>query len=98
MWTMSDASTGETNVPRRGCTATRFSSASRLTASRNGVRPTSSSRISASSRSTVPGREAQRHDPVAQLMVGAVGEEVGGFCRHAALMVIAGTACHTPRC
>src|ERR1700754_190931 len=36
-------------------TATRFSSASRLTASRSGVRPMSSSLISSSSRSTVPG-------------------------------------------
>src|SRR5918998_5611461 len=55
MFTMSAASTAVTNVPRRGCTATRFSSASRLTASRSGVRPISISRISSSSRRTVPG-------------------------------------------
>ena len=52
---MSAASTLVTYVPMRGWTATRFSSASRLTASRSGVRPISSSRISSSSRSTVPG-------------------------------------------
>src|SRR5215204_1716584 len=55
MFWMSAASTAETNVPRRGCTSTRFSSASRLTASRSGVRPMPSSPISASSRRTVPG-------------------------------------------
>ena len=52
---MSAASTLVTNVPLRGCTATRFSSASRLTASRSGVRPIPSSRISSSSRRSVPG-------------------------------------------
>ena len=55
MLTMSAASTADTNVPRRGWTSTRFSSASRLTASRSGVRPMPSSPISASSRRTVPG-------------------------------------------
>ena len=52
---MSAASTLVTNVPLRGWTATRFSSASRLTASRSGVRPIPSSLISSSSRSSVPG-------------------------------------------
>ena len=55
MFTMSADSTSETKVPRRGCTDTRFSSASRLTASRSGVRPIASSRISSSSRITLPG-------------------------------------------
>src|SRR5918996_3586255 len=55
MFTMSEASTAVTKVPRRGCTATRFSSARRFTASRRGVRPIAISRISSSSRSTVPG-------------------------------------------
>src|SRR5918996_4244767 len=55
MFTMSEASTAVTKVPRRGWTATRFSSASRFTASRRGVRPIAISRISSSSRSTVPG-------------------------------------------
>ena len=65
-------------MPRRGCTATRFSSASRLTASRSGVRPISSSRISSSSRSIVPGRQPQGDDPVAQLVVRALREEAPG--------------------
>src|SRR5579872_3100333 len=47
---MSDA-----KVPRRGKTVTRFSSASRLIASRNGVRPSPSSRPSASSLIGAPG-------------------------------------------
>ena len=45
----------EANVPRRGNTATRFSSASRRIASRTGVRPMSSSRPSASSLMGAPG-------------------------------------------
>jgi hypothetical protein len=55
MFWMSAASTAVTNVPRRGCTSTRFSSASRFTASRSGVRPMPISPISSSSRRTVPG-------------------------------------------
>ena len=45
----------EANVPRRGNTVTRFSSARRLIASRTGVRPISSSRPSASSLIGAPG-------------------------------------------
>ena len=45
----------EANVPRRGNTVTRFSSARRLTASRTGVRPIASSSPSASSSIGAPG-------------------------------------------
>ena len=55
MYTMSEASTAVTYVPLRGWTATRFSSASRLTASRSGVRPRPRSRMSSSSRSAARG-------------------------------------------
>ena len=65
----------EANVPRRGNTVTRFSSASRLIASRTGVRPICSSRPIRSSSIGAPGGDAQRHEPVAQLAVGAVGEQ-----------------------
>jgi hypothetical protein len=45
----------ETSVPRRGMMVTKPSRCSRWIASRTGVRPTPSVRISSSSRSTVPG-------------------------------------------
>ena len=66
----------EANVPRRGNTVTRFSSARRLIASRTGVRPMPSSRPSTSSSIGAPGGDAQRDDPVAQLGVRAVGEQL----------------------
>ena len=65
----------EANVPRRGNTVTRFSSAKRLIASRTGVRPISSSRPIRSSSIGSPGRDPQRDQPVAQLTVGAIREE-----------------------
>ena len=65
----------EANVPRRGNTVTRFSSARRLIASRTGVRPIFSSRPIRSSSIGAPGRDSQRHEPVAQLAVRAVGEQ-----------------------
>ena len=77
MWTMSDASTAVTNVPRRGCTATRFSSASRLTASRSGVRPISQLAHQLVLAQHRAGRQPQGDDPVAQLVVRALGEQPG---------------------
>ena len=65
-------------VPRRGKTVTRFSSARRLIASRTGVRPISSSRPSASSLIGAPGGMRQRDDAVAQRGVGAIGEQLAG--------------------